>query len=92
MIGMDGETFTDAEEYLRYLARNLNEGYIASRDMRVYAEALRKVAAGEMSRDDAVRAMPKLKRVGGACPCSKGVRWVMEDANGHTTTLTSRLN
>jgi hypothetical protein len=24
--------------------------------------------------------MPRLKRVGGTCPCSKGVRWVLEDA------------
>ena len=32
--------------------------------------------------EQAVKAMPKLKRVGGTCPCSKGVRWVMEDADG----------
>ena len=86
MIGIDGETFTDVEEYLRYLARNLNEGYVASRDMRNYAEALRGVAAGTLSVHDAIMKMPKLKRVGGTCPCSKGVRWVMETppaANGH---------
>jgi len=23
--------------------------------------------------------MPKLKRVGGTCPCSRSVRWVMEE-------------
>ena len=79
MIGIDGETFTDAETYLRYLAKNLNEGYVASRDMRNYADALRQVAAGAMSVTDAIMAMPKLKRVGGTCPCSKGVRWVMEE-------------
>jgi 1,2-phenylacetyl-CoA epoxidase catalytic subunit len=84
MIGIDGETFTDAETYLRYLAANLNEGYVASRDLRNYADALRKVAAGELSVKDAIMAMPKLKRVGGTCPCSKGVRWVMEDAAGTT--------
>ena len=78
MVGLDGETFTDAEEYLRYLARNLNEGYVASRDMRYYAEALRGVAAGTLTVKDAIMKMPKLKRVGGTCPCSKGVRWVME--------------
>jgi len=30
--------------------------------------------------------MPKLKRVGGTCPCSRSVRWVMEEGaatNGH---------
>jgi len=79
MVGIDGEAFTDVEEYLRYLAKNLNEGYVASRDMRNYADALRQVAAGTMSVTDAIMAMPKLKRVGGTCPCSKGVRWVMEE-------------
>jgi benzoyl-CoA 2,3-epoxidase subunit B len=82
MVGVDGQEFTDANEYLRHLAANLNDGYIASRDMRNYADALRQVGAGEITRDDAVKRMPKLKRVGGTCPCSKGVRWVMEDADG----------
>mgnify|MGYP000902776495 CR=1 FL=1 len=89
-IGIDGETFANADEYLRYLAKNLNEGYVASRDMRLYAEALTKVGAGELSTEDAVRAMPKLKRVGGTCPCSKGVRWVMEDSDGGQTTVAVR--
>ena len=71
MIGVYGETFTDAEEYLRYLARHLNAGYVASRDMRLYAEALRKVASGELSVEDGVKSMPKLKRLGGSCPCSR---------------------
>ena len=86
MVGVDGETFTDAEEYLRYLSRHLNEGYVASRDMRNYAEALRGVAAGTLTVKDAIMKMPKLKRVGGTCPCSRSVRWVMEEpaaANGH---------
>jgi 1,2-phenylacetyl-CoA epoxidase catalytic subunit len=80
MVGVDGEPFTDAEEYLRYLARHLNEGYVASRDMKHYAAALRGVAAGTLAVKDAIMQMPKLKRVGGTCPCSKGVRWVMEDS------------
>jgi hypothetical protein len=78
MIGIDGETFDDAEEYLRYLAKNLNEGYCASRDLLNYANALRKVASGEITPMDAIKAMPKLKRVGGTCPCSRSVRWVMD--------------
>ncbi len=90
MVGIDGETFESADEYLRYLAKNLNEGYVASRDMRLYAEALEKVAAGELKVEDAVKAMPKLKRVGGTCPCSKGVRWVMEDCDGGETTVAVR--
>jgi hypothetical protein len=90
MIGIDGETFTDAVAYLKYLAKNLNEGYVASRDMRNYGDALRKVAAGEMTQKDAIMAMPKLKRVGGTCPCSKGVRWVMEEPDGASTTVSVR--
>ena len=90
MIGIDGETFTDATAYIKYLTKNLNEGYVASRDMRNYADALRKVAAGEMTQKDAIMAMPKLKRVGGTCPCSKGVRWVMEEPDGASTTVSIR--
>jgi len=88
MIGIDGETFESADAYLRYLAKNLNEGYVASRDLKNYADALRKVAAGELTVKDAIMAMPKLKRVGGTCPCSNSVRWVMEEAGG----ATSRMN
>ncbi len=87
MVGIEGEAFTDPQEYLRYLAKQLNDGYVASRDMRNYAEAITKVSAGEMTREEAVKRSPKLKRVGGTCPCSKGVRWVMEDADGQTQTV-----
>jgi 1,2-phenylacetyl-CoA epoxidase catalytic subunit len=80
MVGVDGEAFDDVEAYLHHLAVNLNEGYVASRDMRQYAAALREVAAGTLTVKDAIMRMPKLKRVGGTCPCSKGVRWVMEDS------------
>lgn len=90
MIGVYGETFTDAEEYLRYLARHLNAGYVASRDMRLYAEALRKVASGELTVEDGVKSMPKLKRLGGSCPCSRSVRWVMEEHDGSETTVMTR--
>src|SRR5207247_1375857 len=90
MVGVAGETFSDADEYLRHLAKHLNDGYVASRDMRNYADALRLVATGEITRDEAVKRMPKLKRVGGTCPCSRGVRWVMEDANGDAHPPTRR--
>jgi hypothetical protein len=92
MVGVDGETFTDADEYLRYLAKHLNDGYVASRDMRNYADALRQVAAGILTRDDASKRMPKLKRVGGTCPCSKSVRWVMEEADGAQSTVATLRN
>ena len=90
MVGVHGESFTDADEYLRYLARNLNDGYVASRDMRLYAETLRRVVAGELTVEQGVKAMPKLKRLGGTCPCSKSVRWVMEESNGAETTVMTR--
>ena len=90
MIGVAGEEFTDADTYLRYLAKHLNDGYVASRDMRLYAEALRQVVAGTLTVEQGVKAMPKLKRMGGTCPCSKSVRWVMEESNGTETTVMTR--
>jgi len=90
MVGVDGEGFTDAEEYLRYLAQHLNHGYVASRDMRLYADALRQVVAGTLTVEQAVKAMPKLKRLGGSCPCSRSVRWVMEEADGTEHTVARR--
>ena len=90
MIGVNGETFTDVELYLRYLALHLNSGYVASRDMRLYAEALRQVVAGEITVEQGVKAMPKLKRLGGSCPCSRSVRWVMEERDGSETTVMTR--
>ena len=90
MIGVNGETFTDVELYLRYLALHLNSGYVASRDMRLYAEALRQVVAGELTVEQGVKAMPKLKRLGGSCPCSRSVRWVMEERDGSETTVMTR--
>ena len=92
MVGIDGETFESAEEYVRYLSKNLNEGYIASRDLTNYAGVLKKVRAGEMTVKDGIMAMPKLKRLGGMCPCSKGVRWVMEEGNGDQQTVAVRAH
>ena len=86
MIGADGEPFADADAYVRYLATQLPEAYLASRDMKTYAETVRQVAAGTLPVAEAVRRMPRLKRVGGNCPCSRSVRWVVEappPPNGH---------
>jgi len=79
MVGTLGETFTDADEYVRYLSRALPEAYLTTKDLRSYSATLHKVAAGELSVADAIMSMPKLKRVGGTCPCSRSVRWVQED-------------
>src|SRR2546427_2879396 len=78
MVGFAGETFTDVEEYVRHLAAHLPEPYLASRDMKHYVESLRQDASGAITRKQAMKKMPALKRVGGMCPCSKSVRWVME--------------
>ena len=79
MVGTHGEAFTDAEQYQRYLVTQLPEAYLTTFDMRMYVETLRKVASGEMTPKDAIMKMPKLKRVGGTCPCSSAVRWVVDD-------------
>jgi hypothetical protein len=78
MVGTRGEGFTDADEYVRHLKAHLPEPYLHSRDMKNYIETLREVAAGRVTVDEAIKRMPKLKRVGGVCPCSKSVRWVVE--------------
>ena len=79
MVGVHGETFSDVDEYLKHLARHLPEAYVTTRDMRAYRDTLRRVVAGELTVKDAIAKMPRLKRVGGACPCSRSVRWVVED-------------
>ncbi len=90
LVGVNGESITDVDAYLRHLAVNLPEAYLASRDMRAYADTLRKVVAGELTVKDAIMKMPRLKRVGGTCPCSRSVRWVLEEpAAGTRTTPTN---
>jgi hypothetical protein len=87
MIGVDGEEFTDADAYARYLSRHLPEAYMTTRDLRNYLDVLRKVVAGELGQAEGIKAMPKLKRVGGTCPCSRSVRWVMDDSAADKATL-----
>jgi 1,2-phenylacetyl-CoA epoxidase catalytic subunit len=79
MIGWDGQPFTDFQEYARHLAATLPESYLAGIDFREYLDALQKVQRGELSVEQATRQAPALRRVAGACPCSKGVRWVVEE-------------
>ena len=79
MIGVDGETFTEIDEYIAHLKRHLPESYLASRDFKDYAELLRRVAGGELKAEQAAAQAPTLRRVGGTCPCSKSVRWVVDE-------------
>ncbi len=79
LVGTHGEVFDDVDEYVRHLKANLPEPYLHSRDMKQYVETLRDVHAGRVTAEEAIRRMPKLKRVGGVCPCSKSVRWIVEE-------------
>jgi len=80
MIGTDGRSYKDVLEYIGHLRVTLPEAYLASNDFRHYLELLKKVAAGTITRDEAQQSSPQLSRVGGSCPCSKSVRWIMPEA------------
>lgn len=82
MIGVDGRKYNDVVEYQGHLRDTLPEAYLASHDFRHYLELLKKVEQGTISREEAQHSSPQLSRVGGACPCSKSVRWILEDGNG----------
>ncbi|HXT49422.1 MAG TPA: Phenylacetic acid catabolic protein, partial [Thermoanaerobaculia bacterium] len=90
LVGVDGEAFDDVESYVKHLARTLPEQYLAGRDFQGFVELLRKLAAGEITFKEATVATPNLRRVGGVCPCSKSVRWVVDGpTNGHGPGATS---
>ena len=78
LTGFSGESYADADEYLKHLRRHLPESYLASSDFQDYVGSLREVASGQVAADEAAKRMPQLRRVAGACPCSKSVRWVIE--------------
>jgi len=79
MIGTRGEPFDTVDGYLAHLKENLPEPYLASRDLKLYVSTLREVTAGTLAPEQASKRMPSLKRVGGVCPCSKSVRWIVEE-------------
>jgi hypothetical protein len=79
MVGVDGETFTDLRAYLQHLVRTLPDSYRASRDFKDYVELMTQVQAGTVKSEEAAGRMPSLRRVGGACTCSKAVRWVVDE-------------
>jgi len=79
MISVDGKAFTDVDAYVTHLGEVLPEAYLASRDVTHYVDTLRQLLAGQVTIKDAIKSTPHLARVGGACPCSNSVRWVVED-------------
>jgi 1,2-phenylacetyl-CoA epoxidase catalytic subunit len=78
-VGFGGETFGELPAYLDHLRDVLPEAYLAGRDFQDYIDLLGRVAAGELTAEDAGRRSPTLRRVGGSCPCSKAVRWVVDE-------------
>jgi hypothetical protein len=79
MVGHGGERFATVDDYLAHLEATLPDAYRASRDYADYVEALRQVESGAVTLEQAAGRMPALRRVGGSCPCSKSVRWVVDD-------------
>ncbi len=79
LAGVEGEIFDTVDDYLQHLRRHLPESYLAGRDFKDYLESLRSVASGESTVVEASRKMPALRRVAGTCPCSRAVRWVVDD-------------
>jgi 1,2-phenylacetyl-CoA epoxidase catalytic subunit len=77
LIGSDGSRFEDVERYIEHVRDNLPEAYCASLDVRHWADLQRGVAAGTTELKDAMKSLPHLARVGGACPCANSVRWVL---------------
>jgi hypothetical protein len=78
MVGTGGEPYDGLQDYLHHLAAVLPEAYRAGRDFKDYVDALAQVRRGELTAEAAAAQMPALRRVGGACPCSKSVRWVVD--------------
>jgi hypothetical protein len=76
--GSQGETFDSAQDYLQHLVRTLPESYRAGRDYKDFVDALLQLEAGTLTLEQASSRMPALRRVAGACPCSKSVRWVVD--------------
>ncbi len=79
LAGTRGETYDSLETYLAHLRASLPEPYLAGKDFKDYVAALRTVVSGERTPEQAAAQMPALARVGGTCPCSRAVRWVVDD-------------
>ena len=79
MVDMDGRPMQDFESYKAVLTAALPEAYRATRDFSHYLDLMERVSKGELSADEAQHRSPALSRVGGACPCSKSVRWIQPE-------------
>lgn len=79
LVGTQGEIFASLPEYLQHLVRTLPEAYLASRDYKESVQSMIEVHEGRMTAEQAAGRMPALRRVAGACPCSKSVRWMVDE-------------
>lgn len=84
--GSRGESFETLKSYFDHLEKTLPEVYLIHRDFVMYRDQLTQIEAGELTRKEASMQAPRLFRTS-YCPCSKSVRWVVEepaiaDANG----------
>ena len=92
LIGVDGAIFEDVEPYIAHVRDHLPEAYLASVDVKHWADLQRGVTNGTVPLENALKSMPRLARVGGACPCANSVRWVVDvqvPANGGPETRLS---
>ena len=80
--GIEGEPFSDSDAYGEHLVNVLPDAYLAGFEFKFYFDLVKQVEAGEIEVEEAIRKSPSLKHVGGACPCSKSVRWIVEDEDG----------
>jgi hypothetical protein len=78
MVGTHGESYTDVD-CTGHLKQTLPDPYLHSRDLKSYLETLRDVVAGRTTVDQAIKKMPKLKRVGGMSSLALR-RWVVEES------------
>lgn len=76
LTDVQGRPIATFEEFARHLTQVLPDAYRASADFKHYFDQMKQVAEGTLTAEEAARKSPELSRVGGACPCSKAVRWV----------------
>jgi 1,2-phenylacetyl-CoA epoxidase catalytic subunit len=79
---VNGNKTKNWHDLKRHLEAVMPGTYPAGRDFSGYLDLMQKIENGELTPEQAVPLLPNLSRVGGVCPCSKAVRWVL-DGNGN---------
>jgi len=76
-----GEKIADWHGLKQHIEQVLPGTYPAGRDFNGYLDLMRQIGEGTLTPEEAVPLLPNLSRVGGVCPCSRAVRWVMDNGN-----------